>query len=224
MFHRIPSLTVAIAFLMGVSACNDVPGPVAPDFDTVQSSPTTTAFQGRGGGGKGKQRGRPPSDEPTDPVSSVIELLDRDRPLQRNITVTATVTPLGGHIKIPEAGFDLKVPEGALPHSTEITVTALKGNKVAYEFGPHGLRFNRPVEFRQEMSRTKIDRLIEAWGLGQEFKSGGGYLVPPDRLWGIYYQGTPKSFVPLEFHRVVLKNFWITFEFDHFSGYALASG
>jgi hypothetical protein len=51
----------------------------------------------------------------------------------------------GGTLTIPEAGFTISFPAGALNQDIQITIIALSGASVAYDMFPHGLRFNKPV-------------------------------------------------------------------------------
>jgi hypothetical protein len=74
--------------------------------------------------------------------------------LVNDITVSAVIGYEGGTVTIPAAGFQLVVPPGAVASRTVFTVTAVSGNLVAYEFGPHGLKFSVPLRARQDLSNT----------------------------------------------------------------------
>ena len=82
------------------------------------------------------------------------DALTRKNPLSTDITVTAVIGKEGGRLSIPAAGFDLFIPYGAVKEPTEFTVTALKGQLVAYEFGPHGIAFSKALQARQDLSVT----------------------------------------------------------------------
>lgn len=86
---------------------------------------------------------------------NVLKVLGRKTPLSESITASATIGPAGGTIRIPDLGFSLYVPMGALSKSTKISVTAMAGSGVAYHFEPHGLQFNYPVWFTQETKFTE---------------------------------------------------------------------
>src|SRR5687767_1532962 len=86
-----------------------------------------------------KFHGDPSTGLVTDLVKKNV--LERKTPLSEDITVTATIDEKGGSLSIPAAGFHLTVPQGAVKSKTKFTVTAIKGSLVAYEFGPHGIRF-----------------------------------------------------------------------------------
>jgi hypothetical protein len=82
------------------------------------------------------------------------DALTRKTALANDITVSAVIDKSGGTLTIPEAGFELTVPEGAVVSPTEFTVTAISGSLVAYEFGPHGLTFRVPLRAKQNLSGT----------------------------------------------------------------------
>jgi hypothetical protein len=68
--------------------------------------------------------------------------------------VSATIGILGGALAIPSAGLTIIVPPLAVFAPTTITVTALAGSSVAYEFAPHGLHFLAPVVATQSLIGT----------------------------------------------------------------------
>ena len=81
-------------------------------------------------------------------------VLKRLTPLAADISVSATIGAAGGEIKINEAGGKIDIPAGALSAPTLITMTALKGPNVAYDFQPHGLTFAQPVKIQQSIAGT----------------------------------------------------------------------
>jgi hypothetical protein len=86
------------------------------------------------------------------PVSK--DILTRKVALAQDITVAATIGKSGGTLSIPEAGFTLIVPPGAVGAPVEFSVTAIAGRSVAYEFAPHGIAFNVPLVARQDLRVT----------------------------------------------------------------------
>jgi hypothetical protein len=86
--------------------------------------------------------------------SDTAIVLQRTTPLPADLTGSATIGPKGGEIAIAEAGVKVVIPSGALTNSTLITMTALKGTHVAYDFQPHGLIFLKPVKVQQEIVGT----------------------------------------------------------------------
>lgn len=89
-------------------------------------------------------------------TSDTVLVLQRNAPLDRDITVSKVVGSGGGSLSIPDAGLTVAIPSGALSYPTTVTVTALKGNRVAYEFGPHGTKFAKPVAMTQDLRKTVI--------------------------------------------------------------------
>ena len=87
------------------------------------------------------------------------QVLTRKTALAKDITVSATIGSAGGRLSIPEAGFELVVPPNAVKKSTKFTVTAIKGNLVAYEFGPHGTTFPRSLQAKQNLQGTSYQPL-----------------------------------------------------------------
>ena len=81
-------------------------------------------------------------------------VLKRLTPLDSNISASAVIGPEGGSIRINAAGGKIDIPAGALSAPTTITMTALAGSNVAYEFQPHGLTFAQPVKVQQDLKVT----------------------------------------------------------------------
>jgi hypothetical protein len=95
-------------------------------------------------------------------VGVLSPVLTRDEPLTRDEVVSAYIGPWGGTIRLPRAGLTVTVPRGALDRYTRITVKAPAGDLMAYEFQPHGIRFERPVIVTQEVSRNEAAGGLEA--------------------------------------------------------------
>ncbi len=154
-------------------------------------------------------------------TATPVDVLQRTSPLAQDITVSAAIGKSGGTIEIREAGLKFVVPSNALvPPSRQktvtITVTALKGDEIAYTFQPHGLQFREPVRIEQEFKGTTAEgyrSLLE----GVE----GGYFPSVSDL-------DPTSGIAsvLEFRptSVDVTGSRIKFTTDHFSGYLIASG
>ena len=97
-----------------------------------------------------------------------------------------------------------------------ITVTALKGDEVAYTFQPHGLRFREPVRIEQEFRGTTAEgnrSLLE----GVE----GAYFPSVADLDVANGVASVLEFRPTS---VDVTGSKIKFTVDHFSGYLIASG
>lgn len=93
------------------------------------------------------------------PTTWSVSGLRREVPLAADISVAQTIGPRGGRLEIPQAGFVLDVPAGALPQPTTITVTALAGELLAYEFGPSGSHFPVALRGTQDLRGTLAHRL-----------------------------------------------------------------
>ena len=85
---------------------------------------------------------------------TIVTVAQRNTPLAAPLSASATIGILGGQITIPGAGLKVVVPPFALTSSKYITVTALAGNQVAYEFQPHGIQFLAPVLVSQNLVGT----------------------------------------------------------------------
>ena len=151
-------------------------------------------------------------------VSGLIEglvqkdALTRKNALADDITVSAVIGKDGGTLSIPAAGFELRVPAGAVKDPTNFTVTALKGKLVAYEFGPHGITFDRALEARQNLVGTD-------WSLLSLKTLYAGYFADKDHL--DYATKTAQLSEVLDGVTAPLtKRF--SWNIEHFSGYVVA--
>jgi hypothetical protein len=147
--------------------------------------------------------------------------LTRRTPLPQNVTVTKTIDAHGGTIRIREAGLRVFVPPGAVSHPVQFTATALAGSLVAYDFGPHGMRFQKPLRVEQELQ--KLD-----WGPARTRAHGAwnleaGYFK--DRLQLDQSRGTAlvDEFLPMWVDYDVHGQH-LAFAVAHFSGYMVSCG
>jgi hypothetical protein len=140
------------------------------------------------------------------------DALVRKNALAQDITVKATIGKDGGTIAIPDAGFEVTIPSGAVKEETEFTVTALKGQLVAYEFGPHGITFPKALQARQDLSSTN-------WRLLPLKPLIAGYFVDRSDL-----NSATKTAILSEVIQGVTaplsKQF--SWSIEHFSGYVVA--
>jgi hypothetical protein len=135
---------------------------------------------------------------------------------------TAMISPNnGGVLQIREAGLQVRFPKGAVTVPTRVWVKAYGGNKVVYEFGPHGTQFLAPITVQQDLRETK------AWGDDRlQHELFGGYT--PNTATDISADGTTVDvaetfgvdLVPDNKKSARYARFYTT----HFSGYVLASG
>ena len=135
----------------------------------------------------------------------------RTTPLPTNVSASTVVGTLGGSVSIPSAGLNLVIPPLAVAPGTRITVTALAGSNVAYQFEPHGIRFAVPLVATQSLRGTQA-------------QSGG--LISPLSLFAGYFpdQTRPTSITELLDVNVSLLSQTSVFSIWHFSGYIIATG
>ncbi|MEP7384212.1 MAG: hypothetical protein ABI910_21225 [Gemmatimonadota bacterium] len=153
--------------------------------------------------------------QPADADRSLLGFLTHVRPLNRlvaldhDIEVSRTIGSGGGTIAIPETGFRLTVPAGAVTSNTRFVVRALEGTAVAYEFEPHGTVFRRSLVATQSLDGT-IPRL----GLLQAAYFRDRALINPSGLTAVVSE--------LLGGVTNLLNHSFTWRIDHFSGYIVA--
>jgi hypothetical protein len=97
-------------------------------------------------------------------VPAVSRGLLRTTPLRAAVSASFVVKGAGGRFEVPGTGLSIQVPAGALPKDQPltITVTALAGDLVAYEFEPHGTQFNKPLQLTQDLRATNWQRRLAA--------------------------------------------------------------
>ena len=195
--------TFSLAALLGVAACRDVVAPQSPP-----AAPAPDALLGI-----------------LDPIISNIPILgkllvpdtvvvlQRVQALRYDITQSKLIGSGGGQISIPAAGVTVVVPAGAVDYLTPISVTALAGRGVAYEFGPQGTTFKKPLTISQDLSVTNVDpRLLS------KLKFSGGYFKSRNDLLGgllgIIYELLPAT--------TSANGGFVQFNVNHFSGYLIA--
>ena len=156
----------------------------------------------------------------TDVVFSDTALaLRRLAPLDSDISVTAVIGPDGGAIKINEAGGKIDIPAGALTEATTITMTALAGPNVAYEFQPHGITFAQPVKVQQDLRFTEASVTPALLGLAH-----GGYY---DRALDSTFVDSGKTLLQVKEHElgyIESNATQLKFYIGHFSGYVVLCG
>jgi hypothetical protein len=152
-------------------------------------------------------------------VGGLVNGLIPAKALARNMAVSApvsrsvTFTRQGGAIELAELGLRVDVPAGAIPRDTmTITVTAVPGKMVAYEFQPHGTKFLKPLVFRQDLSNT-------TWSNSLIKLLHGGYFKNASQLNHASGTALLNELLP-----AVTLNRHVTFKIDHFSGYMVSSG
>jgi len=140
-----------------------------------------------------------------------------------SVSASEVIGNAGGEIKLPELGFKITFPQGAVSKKTLITATIIAGTEVAYRFEPHGITFKQPVKIMQDLRLTTAytDAKVLA-----DLKRG--YWVDP---WAstLLESSTGKVQVKETEPATVEEGTsvggrYAKFYVNHFSGYLLASG
>lgn len=149
-----------------------------------------------------------------DRAGDVVGLLKRTEPLRETLAASAVIGPRGGRLHIPAAGVHVEFSRGAVTVPTRITVTALRGDNVAYQFEPHGLVFNAPVTISQSLRGTA------AWKTSLAEELHGAYfdrlIVDPSET---FARSLEKRAGKLRDSKNRLE-----FSIEHFSGYMVSVG
>ena len=155
----------------------------------------------------------------TDAIAKGL-IVKRTTTLVADETGSTVVTPQGGWLYLPVSGLVLYFPEGAVAADLQVTATAYAGNRVIYDFQPHGTTFQTPIYVAQLLLETELNtprskrQRPEVWGgylshgLEDVLTDGTGYFA--EVFSGQYFGKGGETYA--------------LFTTTHFSGYALASG
>ncbi|MGI9625323.1 MAG: hypothetical protein ACR2QM_00690 [Longimicrobiales bacterium] len=203
---------VVLTLSLVTAACDDAV--TGPDLGSTEA----VAFQG-------------PSNNLT--TSTGENVLTWSQPLTETVTVTERIGKRGGKLGI-EGLIYLEVPKGALSKRTELSMTALAGEDVAFKFGPHGTHFNKPVSiwvdlcaiegFRTATGKSSAQDTgdCELWWKDLQGDETGPQL-DVDGLVSVYFTNSGPVVETLDIIDVELQmGRYLVFKTDHFSGYALA--
>jgi hypothetical protein len=193
--RTLSTFAAAAALLLAAAGCGDTPA--APKS---AATPPTAASNSLLGGLLGG----------TTTTTTNVVALQRTKPLSSNLTASATIGALGGILSIPAAGITVVVPPAAVLSPIKMSVTALAGSNVAYEFQPHGTKFLVPLVVTQNLVNTQA-----ATGLVSVNQLFVGYF-PDDK--------NILSVTDILSLNVNLLNMTAIFTVPHFSGYIFASG
>jgi hypothetical protein len=154
--------------------------------------------------------GRAPADPSYGLVSGILtSLVQRLVPLAHDYSASATIGTAGGSIRIPEAGFTITFPAGAVSAPVAVKATALAGSSVAYRLEPHGLTFQKEPVIAQDLGLTGVvNQLLTA-------RLAGGYVPDESTLVGGTAVVTETRHATLDLLRLRM-----TFTVAHFSAYA----
>ncbi|MGI9626372.1 MAG: hypothetical protein ACR2QM_06015 [Longimicrobiales bacterium] len=147
-------------------------------------------------------------------------------PLKEDAKVTKEVEDDGGVVAV-KPGIELVIPEDALDEETDITIVSRAGEDVAFEFGPHGLEFNRSVTVRIHLDalENRLDILRSAKMAYHSGLSESSSRIKLGSVTAIYFATQDGKVVQVlqTFDVFVVDGKYLEFETDHFSGYALAA-
>ena len=147
-------------------------------------------------------------------TGDTVVVLQRAQPLPANITVTKVIGSGGGTISVPDAGLTVSVPAGAVYYPTNFTVTALAGRPVAYEFGPHGTKFAKPLTMTQDLRVTYVNEQSLRY---MHFHAG--YFSSTTNLIDWLLRAVVSELLPAS---ADADNMVVRFNVSHFSGYLVA--
>ncbi len=149
------------------------------------------------------------------PHAAVQVLLDEAVPQDWLVRVLAPLSAsvrvdeeTGGVISIPATGATLTIPAGAVHESTVITMTALPGSLVAFDYSPAGTKFKKPLNMQVDLGLTN-------WN-GQPFSVV--YFKSNDDIDEKRHKIKISEVLP-----VTVVGRTANYDLWHFSGYALSS-
>jgi hypothetical protein len=189
-FRAFRTLAVAVVGATLINGCATPDSPVAPE-SSIAPTAASNSLLGLS--------------------TTTVKALQRTTPLATPLNASAYIGVLGGKLAIPGAGITVVVPPLALTSTKLVTVTALAGSNVAYEFAPHGTTFLVPLVVTQDLRYTQA-------------KSGG--LINPLSLFVGYFPDDKNILSVTELLNINLNllNQTAVFTVTHFSGYIVASG
>jgi hypothetical protein len=133
-----PVLVALSVFVLASCADQAVTDPLAP---------TNAAFS--------KGPGSSVSSAVTDPSQLNLKAVWWKKQHKTTVSVSQTIGASGGTISIPETGFSMSFPAGAVAGPIKITVTS-DDKYVAYKMEPSGTRFAKDVTVTQQLNTTTL--------------------------------------------------------------------
>ena len=144
----------------------------------------------------------------------------RQKPLLEPIVVTKKISRGGGGISVPGTDFDLDIPKDAfVEKEMTITITALPGKVVAYDFQPHGVVFLKPLKATQKLGHTNWKGVKLKKGTYEDW--AGAYFKSASQINLMNGKALIDEFMP---GGVELGGSTITWWIPHFSGYMVSTG
>lgn len=147
-------------------------------------------------------------------TGDTVNVLQRAVPLPYDVSATKIIGSGGGTLSLPSAGLTVTVPAGAVSYPMAFTVTALAGRPIAYEFGPHGARFAKPLTLTQDLRVTGLSAQVISY-----MHFHGGYFSSVTNLIDNLLRAVVSELLPAT---TDAENMVVRFEVSHFSGYLVA--
>jgi hypothetical protein len=165
-----------------------------------------------------KRMKAPPPPAGTQPET--VTVVRRRVPLPADVTKGVWIGAGGGQVEIKEAGVKLVVPKGAVASDTYFTITALKGDLIAYDFGPSGSTFYTvPLRVEQEKALLILPTTathVPTAGYWQDHAD-----LYNESTVGVLAETRP---VTEEYDALAVDGKKLVFSVEHFSGYLIATG
>jgi hypothetical protein len=147
-------------------------------------------------------------------TGDTVVVLQRATPLPSNVTAAKVIGSGGGTLSVPGTGLTVTVPAGAVSYPTTFTVTALAGRPVAYEFGPHGAKFAKPLTMTQDLRVTYLNQASLSY-----LHFHAGYFTSSTNLIDSLLRAVVSELLPAS---VSADDMVVRFNVSHFSGYLVA--
>lgn len=197
--------TIVAVVMAGVfsAACSDsATAPLAPNAAVLSS--TQQAY-----GAKSSTKTSSGSTQKN--AGATVNVLSFKSGVKTSTSASKVIGPEGGYLTLPETGFTLIVPMGAVSVPTTFTVTPVGGKYVAYDFEPHGSTFKVPLTFMQDLSKTNYTSGTPL---------GGAYFSDKSLIDTAAGSAGVSELFTLSFDGFGVSFFSIT----HFSGYLVSMG
>ncbi len=153
-------------------------------------------------------------------------VLRRTSQLRDDEIACAMIPRAGRTVALSRSGLTVTFNAKSVSHDTYVCLVARSGDKMAYSFYPHGLRFDTPIDVEQTLTGTTADK-DPALATSLFF----GYLendvdddIDGDGVGTMAQVFASTIRIPSSARTASTVPASVRFSTDHFSGYALASG
>ena len=146
------ALVLATTFATGCA--DSAPSPLAPNSAALSSAATANAARQSNNKQSKSNSSKNSTSTSNSEAGPTVGVLSFKTGINTSASASKVIGPAGGMMLVPETGFTLIVPMGAVTVPTTFTVTPVGGQYVAYDFEPHGATFTTPLTFVQDLSKT----------------------------------------------------------------------